>query len=438
MTIAEVYLWNTRIGAVALSAEESVAHFEYSSEFLQSGIEISPIMMPVTNKVYSFPSLSYDSFAGLPGMLADSLPDSFGQALINVWLAKQGRAENSMNAVERLCYTGERGMGALEFKPVYDNSLNKKQVIYIDSLTELASEIMKNRENISLHFSKSDHENSKAFSQILQIGTSAGGARAKAIIALNEKTNEVRSGQIKAGKGFRYFILKFDGIDSNRDKEEIDGDGYTNIEYAYYLMSRDAGIIMSESRLLSDKNRKHFITKRFDRDDNGNKLHMQTLGGLAHYDFKMAGAYSYEQAFGVIRKLNLGYEAVEQMFRRMVFNVCAVNNDDHVKNISFLMNKKGIWSLAPAYDMTYSYNENGMWTNQHQMSINGKRRHITREDILLCGYSAGIKRADAKNTMEDIEKAVGKWTDFANQAAVSNTNITKIQNSINENGIQAD
>ena len=418
-TLAEVRLWGRTIGAVLIEDGSDTAAFQYTPEFALSGIEVSPIMMPLGNSIYQFPELPKTTFHGLPGLLADSLPDKFGNALIDAWLATQGRTPDSFNPVERLCYTGSRGMGALEFVPSNGPELRSPQQIDIDRLVRLASEVLSQRNDINVSFQEDNTEN--ALTDILRIGTSAGGARAKAVIAWNPKTNEVRSGQIKAGDGFEYWLLKFDGVSGNKDKELEDPQGYGAIEYAYYCMAVDAGITMSESRLLEENGRRHFMTKRFDRSGGGEKLHMQSLCGLAHFDFNAAGAYSYEQALLIMRRLNLPMTAIEEQYRRMVFNILARNQDDHVKNIAFLMDKNGVWSLAPAFDMTYSYNPSGAWTSSHQMTMNGKREGFTIEDFNACGETVSLKRGRAKSIIREVRDAVGKWPDFAAKALVSDS-----------------
>lgn len=416
-TNAEVRLWGRTVGAVSLDDDTDIATFEYTKDFAESGIEISPLMMPLGSTIYQFPGLAKNSFYGLPGMLADSLPDKFGNALIDTWLASQGRSPESFNAVERLCYTGTRGMGALEFFPATGQKKSRAMRIDIENLVRLASEVLTARSKVNASF----EEGRKADSlmEILRVGTSAGGARAKAIIAWNPDTNEVRSGQVKAESGFGYWLLKFDGVAENRDKELSDPLGYGAIEYAYYLMAREAGIKMSECRLLEENGRRHFMTKRFDRLEGGQKLHMQSLCGLAHFDFNVAGAYSYEQALSVIRKLNLPYESAEEQFRRMVFNIIARNQDDHVKNIAFLMDKRGQWALAPAFDVTYSYNPSGAWTASHQMTVNGKRDNFTFEDLLECGDAGLLKRGRVESIVFEVRNAVKKWPEFARRAGIS-------------------
>ena len=415
--VAEVRLWGRTIGAVSLEEGDEVAAFEYDPVFAQSGIEISPITMPLSRRVYTFPELSRKTFYGLPGLLADSLPDKFGHALIDAWLATQGRQPDSFNVIERLCYTGERGMGALEFAPGIGPKARQASRIQIDKLVELASEILTHRNNLQVSFV--DESREQALADILRVGTSAGGARAKAVIAWNPATNEVRSGQVPAGEGFEYWLLKFDGVSGNRDKELEDPQGYGVIEYAYYRMARDCGIDISECRLFEENSRRHFMTRRFDRLAAGGKLHMQSLCALAHYDFNMAGAYSYEQALLVIRQLGLPMQAIEQQFRRMVFNIVARNQDDHVKNIAFLMNKAGEWSLAPAFDMTYSYNPSGAWTASHQMTLNGKRDDYSLEDFKSCAKAASMKRGRAGTILREVQVTVSRWLDYAEEVGVN-------------------
>ena len=414
--IAEIRLWDRVIGAVALDRDRGVAAFQYSTDFARSGIEVAPLMMPLSTKVYEFPGLPTGTFHGLPGLLADSLPDKFGNALIDAWLASEGRTPESFDAVERLCYTGRRGMGALEFTPAIGPKPRKATKIEIESLVRLASDVLTDRTALKGSFRGAARE--KALNDILRVGTSAGGARAKAVVAWNPESNEVRSGQVDAGKGFGYWLLKFDGVGGNRDKELNDPKGYGAVEYAYYLMARKAGISMNECRLLEENGRRHFMTKRFDRLEDGGKIHMQSLCALAHYDFNMAGGYSYEQAIQAIRKLGLGMDSVEEQFRRMVFNIVARNQDDHVKNIAFLMDRSGRWSLAPAFDVTYSYNPDGAWTSTHQMSLAGKRDGFTRDDLKTMGRTAMMKNGRAKTILAEVTEAVAKWLDFADAAEV--------------------
>lgn len=413
---AAVRLWNRTIGAIAQNDGDSNATFQYDPAFARSGIQVSPIVMPLSTETYSFPQLPSTTFHGLPGLVADSLPDRFGTALIDAWLATQGRQAESFSAIERLCYTGTRGVGALEFEPALGPETDHADPLQISALVELASEILTHRRALSTRFDSAAAAH--ALNEILRVGTSAGGARAKALIAWNPETNEVRSGQISTTEGFEYWLLKFDGVSGNKDKELEDPRGYGAIEYAYYLMARAAGITMSECRLFEENGRRHFMTRRFDRTSNGSKLHMQSLGALAHFDFNQAGAYSYEQAFMVMRQLDLSITEREEQFRRMVFNVVARNHDDHVKNIAFLMDQHGVWSLSPAFDVTYAFNPAGRWTAAHQMTINGKRSNILRSDLLQSAKVATIQKQRAVDIIDGVLSAIQRWPDFAEQASL--------------------
>jgi len=423
--VAEVRLWGSLVGAVALTDTREAASFEYTKDFLQSGIELSPLMMPLDPKIYRFPQLIGDSFHGLPGLLADSLPDRFGNILIQAWLNRQGRTLASFSPIERLCYTGTRGMGALEFFPIIGETENTSQTLELDELVQLASEVLQER-NI-LHSSFSKDQRSETLSKVLAIGTSAGGARAKAVIAWNPQTKEVRSGQVKAEKGFEYWLLKFDGVNSNKDKELNDPQGYGAIEYAYYLMAKKAGITMNPSRLLQEHDRQHFMTKRFDRLPTSEKLHMQTLGALAHLDYNQAAAHSYEDAFLALHRLKLSPESREELFRRITFNIIARNQDDHVKNIAFLMDKRGRWSLSPAYDVSYNYQPQGAWTRQHQMSMNGKRDDFTVKDFTETAKFAQMIRGREIEIVNEVCEAVSSWSDIATQVEIPKDRIEEIQ-----------
>ena len=425
-TVAEVKLWGTTIGAVVLEEGKRTASFQYEPKFVNSGIQVSPLIMPLANQIYSFPDLSQTSFHGLPGLMSDSLPDKFGNALIDSWLARQGRTPASFNAVERLCYTGSRGMGALEFVPATGPAPTNDSVLAIDKLVKLANEILSHRDGLQTNF---DNGSAEALTDILRVGTPAGGARAKAVIAWNRQTNEVRSGQTPLAAGFEHWLLKFDGVSENRDKELADPQGYGLIEYAYSRMAHDCGITMSECRLLEENGRHHFITRRFDRPD-GDKLHMQSLAAMLHLDFNMAGAHGYEQAFDVMRRLDMPATAMAELYRRMIFNVVARNQDDHVKNIAFLMDRRGNWSLAPAYDMTYSYQPSGLWTNSHQMTINGKQDNFMLEDFEQCGNAALLKRGQYKTIIHQVRQVVLNWCDYADQAGVVADQRDKIQKAL--------
>ena len=420
-TIAEVRLWGTQIAVVTVDGPGAFASFQYTDAFVRSGIEIAPLMMPLSDRIYRFPELAMESFHGLPGLLADALPDKFGNAVINAWLASQGRLPGEIDAVERLCYTGTRGMGALEFRPAKGLQANESMQVQIDELVDLASSVLQGRKELYASFK--DEKKEHALREILRVGASAGGARAKAVIAWNPETNEVRSGQVKAPPGFEYWLIKFDGVANNSDKELADPAGFGAIEYAYSLMAQAAGVRMAECRLFEENGRRHFMTRRFDRLPGGEKLHMQSLGAIAHFDFNAAGAHSYEQALLVIRRLGLPMEDIEEQFRRMVFNVIARNQ---VKNIAFLMDKQGSWSLSPAFDMIYSYNPSGEWTSKHQMSLNGKRDGFTMVDFKAVAETASMRRGRADVIVNEITEAVKQWQDFASQAGVSHDQIEQI------------
>lgn len=428
ITTAEIRLWGTTIGAVSLDDSQRTAWFEYNQSFLSSGIEVAPIMMPLRGGVYQFPDLAYETFHGLPGLLSDSLPDKFGNELINVWLARQGRLPESFNAVERLCYTGKRGMGALEFFPMLSDENNSAEQIHVAELVELASIVLSNRTNLQAVFSECDKKNlSDSLSKIISLGTSAGGARAKAVVALNPETNEIRSGQIDAESGFEHWLVKFSGVRHNKDKESDDRADFGTIEYAYYRMATECGIQMMPCRLLDDGKNRHFMTKRFDRTDDGKKIHMQSLAAMGHFDFNRACSTGYEQAFSILNALHAPHTDKAELFRRMVFNVFACNCDDHVKNISFLMDRRGAWTLAPAYDVAFAYNPNGAWTSSHQMTINGKRANIQIEDFDTCAKIAGLTNAEKRHIIADVAASVGKWPDFAQSAGVAEDMVIAIK-----------
>ena len=408
---AEVLLWGKRIGVVSHLDGVPYVSFAYDGEFRDAGLEPAPLVMPVGANVYSFPELPLGSFHGLPGLLADSVPDKFGNAVIGAWLRAQGRLPDSLTPIERLCYTGSRGMGALEYRPSLFAQGDQAEVVHVDALAELASEILKNRRQASAELTPG----TTRYSSILKVGSSAGGARAKALIGWNEATGEVRSGQVALPEGFGYWIVKFDGLVGNGDKEGDDKWGFGRVEYAYHLMARAAGIEMTECRLW---NKRHFMTRRFDRLPDGGKLHAQTLGAIAHLDFNDPVAHSYEQAFRVMRRVVNDARANEQLFRRMAFNVLAWNCDDHVKNISYLMDRRGEWRLAPAYDMCYAYNPAGDWTSRHQMAVNGKRLDIAAGDILACARFANMRERKARLVLDEVREAVRAWPRFAAEAEV--------------------
>ncbi|MBP8714675.1 MAG: type II toxin-antitoxin system HipA family toxin [Lachnospiraceae bacterium] len=423
---AEVYMWGTRIGIIHLPEDRPYLSFEYDRDFIRSGIELSPISMKLSNRVYEFPDLAETSFHGAPGLIVDSLPDRFGNAVISKWLVSQGRGERDFNIIDRLCYTGSRGMGALEYTPSSGPKIGESEAVDVDSMVRFASDILQDRANFNI--STSDE---LAYEQLLQLGTSAGGARAKAVIAWNSKTNEIRSGQVEAGHGFEYYLIKFDGVIKNGDHALDDIPEYTLIEYAYYKMAVKAGINMTESRILSKNGRNHFMTKRFDRADGG-KIHMQTLGAVAHIDYNVPDLCSYEQAVSYMRQMNLPASDIEQFYRRMVFNVLAVNQDDHVKNTSFLMDRTGKWRLSPAYDITFSYDTGNKWISAHQMTVNGKTSEISMHDLMQSGRNMDISSARCRRIINEVQGAVNGWHDIADSCGIKEKTFEMIDHVIKE------
>ena len=428
MSDAKVILWGSEIGAISWIDEGEIGVFQYTPDFVNSKIELAPLMMPLQNHPYSFPALPKTTFKGLPGLLADSLPDKFGNAVIDAWLASGGRTAESFNPVERLCYIGKRGMGGLEFEPAYREPYSKDKEIEIRKLVELSNLILDQRAGQAGVFNgENDRE---SIEDILRVGTSAGGARAKAIIAWNPATNEFRSGQLDTQSGFEHWIIKFDGVGNNRDKELNDPQGYGKIEFTYSKLAAKAGIKMSECRLHHEGGRSHFMTRRFDRDSEGKKIHMQSLCAMVHVDFNVAGIYSYEEAIQTMKRLDLPQEDLEQQVLRAMFNVVGCNHDDHVKNIAFLMDRDGSWHLSPAFDMSYAYNPGGEWTSQHQMSIHGKRKNINKEDLISLAQLAGIKPGRATNMLERVVNSLKEWTEAAEESGVLQEHIGKIQSAL--------
>lgn len=422
---ARVILWGSLIGAVTWLEDREIGVFQYSPDFIQSGIELSPITMQLAEFPYEFPALARNTFKGLPGLIADSLPDKYGNAIIDAWLASQNRTAASFHPVERLCYVGSRGMGALEFEPATLGPPSSKRAVEVASLVDLVNQILDERTSLEGMFSGDDDH--AAINDILRVGTSAGGARAKAILAWNPETNEFRSGQVDMGLDFEHWIMKFDGVSSTRDAGIATPMGYGRIEYAYHLMALESGIEMMPCRLHHEGGRSHFMTKRFDRTVRDGKLHMQSLGALAHFDYRQPASYSYEQAIQVIQRLGLPRKDTEQQVLRAFFNIVGRNCDDHVKNIAFLMNRRGQWSLSPAFDATYAWNPTGEWTSRHQMSINGKRKGFEREDLLALANAAGIKRTRAGQMLDKVIEVVRRWPDFAGKAGVPDKRANEIQ-----------
>ena len=426
-TTVEIFLWGKRIGILHQEVNKPYAIFEYDKEFINSNIQVFPLKMRLSKNIYQFPLLTDAPFYGLPGLVSDSLPDKFGNELIENWLASQGKSINEFTALDRLCYIGTRGMGALEYKPSTTDIMDSNEIINVKKMVEFASDILNKRQSIILNA-----DEQLSYSQFIQVGTSAGGARAKAIIAWNKKTNEVRSGQVLFNDDFDYWLMKFDNVSNNGDYGLEDDSQYTLVEYAYYLMAIDAGINMNECRIFKDGKYNHFMTKRFDRV-NGKKMHMLSLGAMAHINYNNPGECSYEYAAQCMKEIGLSAIEIQQFFRRMVFNVLAINQDDHVKNISFLMDRDGKWSLSPAYDLTFSYNPNNKWLRQHQMSINNKLNNITIDDLLEAGNNMEIKKSICLNIIEEVRKVVNSFETYAIKAGVSDKRIKEIKEIINNN-----
>jgi len=425
--ILKVFLWNKEVGALVWDRDKEYAVFEFFSDFDHNNLNLAPLMMPLEDikrgdRTYFFPSHRGKTFKGLPGLLADSLPDDYGNQIIDAWFASKGMSGTGFTPLDRLCYVGKRGMGALEYEPAqHDKFLDESSVIEIGHLTDLAKVILNQREEFQAKLEKGED---KSLLDILKVGTSAGGAKPKALIAINEDLTEIRSGQVKAPDGFTYWLLKFDGVENRKVNDNPLGIG--RIEYAYYRMAIDSGIEMSECKLLEDGEYAHFMTKRFDRADNGDKIHTQTLCAIAHYD--RDERYAYEQGFQVMRRMNLSYSDQEQFFRRMVFNIVARNHDDHTKNHSFLMTTDGRWRLAPAYDLCYSYSSTGRWTNIHQLSANNKRDNFTYSDLTAVATNMGIK--SASHIIEQIVDVVSRWKKYASATGVKTEHAEQINKNL--------
>lgn len=418
ITTAFVKIWGELVGAVAWDEERQLASFEYDDAFREKGWDLSPINMSIKSRrnIFSFPELrmqrgsDFDTFKGLPGLLADVLPDKYGNRLIDVWLAQQGRQIGEMNPVEKLCFIGSRGMGALEFEPTQMPGRKVAYKIELESLVDLSRQMLQKRESFATRMGQDEE---KAMLDILRIGTSAGGARPKAVIAYNSKSGEVKSGQANAPKGFEHWLIKLDGVS---DAQFGTTQGYGRVEMAYYLMAKDCGIDMMESRLLEENGRAHFMTKRYDREGRKIRHHVQTWCAISHYDFNDMLSYSYEQLFQTMRALGLDYPDAVQMFRRMVFNVLARNCDDHTKNFSFILKQNEEWKLSPAYDICHAYDPKSIWVNQHALSINGKRRDQRIEDFLSIANSMNIKKAE--KMIKEIYEVVQNWNHYADEVCV--------------------
>lgn len=423
VTTAFVKLWGETIGAVAWDDAQKLGFFEYDKRFITNNLNVAPIRMPLSSRIYSFPELRNSvTFKGLPGFLADSLPDKYGNELINIWLARNGRPENSLNPVELLCFIGNRGMGALEFEPSTFSAKGGSHSLEISSLIETTMQLLESREKFETH---TDHAMQDALLDVLKMGTSAGGARPKAIIAYNEATGIIRSGQTLQDKGFEHWLIKFDGVN---DAQFGASYGYGRVEIAYYKMAIDAGVKMMESRLIEEEGRAHFMTKRFDRKKGNQKIHVQTFCALQHYDFNQITSYSYEQLFQTMRTLRLTYTEAEQMYRRMVFNVFARNCDDHTKNFAFLMDKDGKWELAPAYDVCHAFRPESTWVSQHNLSINAKRKNLTKEDLLEIAKQNSIRNPEGIH--KEVLEAVNRWMDYAKTYRVDEKLAQAIDNTL--------
>ncbi|MBQ0089209.1 MAG: type II toxin-antitoxin system HipA family toxin [Prevotellaceae bacterium] len=429
-TTAEIFLWGTRVGIIHQDLDKPYASFEYDEKFSNSSIEISPIMMPLSNVVYEFPALSGEPFFGMPGLVVDSLPDTFGNKVIEQWLASQGKSITDFTAIDRLCYMGKRGMGALEYVPASSEISDINESINVSEMVKFASDVLNKRDAITLKA-----EEALTYSQFVQVGSSAGGARAKALIAWNEKTNEIKSGQLSLNKDFDYWLMKFDKVSKNGDHGLEDVPEYTLIEYAYYKMALDAGVQMNECRIYSNAGENHFITKRFDRVE-GKKIHMQSLGALAHISYKEPRLCSYEMAAAYMREMKLPMVDIEQFYSRMVFNCIAVNQDDHVKNISFLMDRNGRWRLSPAYDITYSYDITNKWLSAHQMTVNGKKSDIKLNDLLEAGEKMGLKKKKCMDIISKISLVVADFEKYAREAGIREKTYMSIKEILNQNKIE--
>lgn len=417
MTVADVRLWGRTIGAVVVDGAHGLPVFQFTAPFARSGMEVAPIRMPLSPRPYRFPTLlREEAFVGLPGLLADSLPDRWGTTLTDAWLRAQGRGPESFDPVERLCYVGTRGMGALEFHPAVDRGLDAMEELQLDRLVTLAAEVLADREAFVAQLAADPTE--KQMRQILAIGTSAGGARAKAVIAYDPATGAVRSGQLDAPAGFTHWLLKFDGVGGSGDHGLTDPQGWGALEFAHHEMAVAAGIEMTACRLLEEGGRRHFMTRRFDRPEGGGRLHVQTLAALEHVDYNVPGRYSYEQAMALTRRLGLEATVREQLYRRMVFNVVARNQDDHVKNIAFTMDRGGRWALSPAYDLTWSHQPGNRWLDAHQMTINGRQDDFAAKDLLAVARVAGLARGRDRRILAEVTEAVADWPAVADRVGV--------------------
>ncbi|HFQ5043525.1 TPA: type II toxin-antitoxin system HipA family toxin [Vibrio vulnificus] len=437
MEVITITYQDDLVGAVSFDTEKGLGSFEYDPSFVKKGVELSPIKMPLSNRIYRFPELDFNTFKGLPGLIADSLPDDFGNAVLNAWVASQGRSPSDITPLQRLQYTGKRGMGALEYAPATKlRSLNASQQVEIQSLVSIAQEILDSRGNFEVELKQNGQDDREAMMSLLSVGMSAGGARPKAVLAFNEDFTQVRSGQTNVPSGFTHYLMKFDGVSEHNKNQETFGDplGYGAMEFVYHLMATKCGVDMMPCRLLHEGNRRHFITQRFDRIKNS-KVHVQTLNGLAHIDYKKPGSFSYAELFGIARQLKLSAVDAEQLFKRMTFNIIARNHDDHSKNFAFMLKqdrlKKDKWTLAPAYDLAYSYKPGSKWVNSHWMSLNGKRDNFTRSDFYsLEKLSPIFNKRKIDDIIDSTIEHVSTWRQLAEEWDVPKTLIDEIQENL--------
>ncbi|EPR7133845.1 TPA: type II toxin-antitoxin system HipA family toxin [Vibrio vulnificus] len=437
MEVITITYQDDLVGAVSFDTEKGLGSFEYDPSFVKKGVELSPIKMPLSNRIYRFSELDFNTFKGLPGLIADSLPDDFGNAVLNAWVASQGRSPSDITPLQRLQYTGKRGMGALEYAPATKlRSLNASQQVEIQSLVSIAQEILDSRGNFEVELKQNGQDDREAMMSLLSVGMSAGGARPKAVLAFNEDFTQVRSGQTNVPSGFTHYLMKFDGVSEHNKNQETFGDplGYGAMEFVYHLMANKCGVDMMPCRLLHEGNRRHFITQRFDRIKNS-KVHVQTLNGLAHIDYKKPGSFSYAELFGIARQLKLSAVDAEQLFKRMTFNIIARNHDDHSKNFAFMLKqdrlKKDKWTLAPAYDLAYSYKPGSKWVNSHWMSLNGKRDNFTRSDFYsLEKLSPIFNKRKIDDIIDTTIEHVSTWRQLAEEWDVPKTLIDEIQENL--------
>lgn len=432
MEVINVTYQGDDVGAVSFDSSLGMGAFEYAPSFLQKGVELSPIKMPLSKQIYRFPELDFNTFKGLPGLISDSLPDDFGNAVLNAWVAAQGRSPDAISPLQRLQYTGKRGMGALEYVPATQmRHLNASQQIQIQSLVSIAQDILNARDHFSVNLQKAGQEDREAMMSLLSVGMSAGGARPKAVLAFNKDFTQVRSGQTKVPDGFVHCLMKFDGVSEHNKSQETFGDplGYGAMEFVYSLMAQKCGINMMPCRLLEEGDRRHFITQRFDRIQN-EKVHVQTLNGIAHVDYKKPGGFSYPELFTVARQLRLSASEAEQIFRRMAFNIIARNHDDHSKNFAFLL-KEDQWQLTPAYDLAYSYKPGSIWVNSHWMSLNGKRDEFCRDDFYsLEKLSPLFSKRKINTIVDETIEHVSSWRHLAKEWDVPPSLIKEIDSNL--------